>query len=110
MNQSGPVIKQALDYFKFKPQDIVVVHDDSDMTVGNYKLSFDQRSAGHKGVQSIIDALGTQKFWRLKIGIRPASEQVRQKAEEFVLKKISKKDLAILEKIFSDIKTTLNIK
>jgi PTH1 family peptidyl-tRNA hydrolase len=103
MNNSGSVVKQALAYLKLKPEQIAVVHDDSDMIVGNYKISFDQSSAGHKGVQSIIDALKTQKFWRIKIGIRPAKEGVRQKSEEFVLKRISKRDESDLALVFGQI-------
>jgi PTH1 family peptidyl-tRNA hydrolase len=108
MNQSGLAVKQAMVYFKLKSRDIVVIHDDSDMTVGNYKLSFDQRSAGHKGVQSVIDSLKTQKFWRIKIGVRPKNETIRQKAEKFVLKKISKKDELDLIPVFGQIISELN--
>ena len=102
MNESGIAVKQALSYFKLKPEEIMVAHDDSDMNLGKFKITFDQRSAGHHGIQSIIDHIGTQKFWRIKIGIRPASEIVRQKAEKFVLKKISKKDSEILDSVFGD--------
>jgi len=100
MNESGRAVKEAADFLKLNSENILIAHDDSDMTLGNYKLVFDQSSAGHKGVQSIIDTLGTQKFWRLKIGIRPVQEKVRQKAEKFVLKKISKKYFDILASVF----------
>ena len=103
MNESGGAIKQALTYLKLKPEQIAVVHDDSDMTIGNYKISFDQSSGGHKGIQSTINSLKTQKFWRIKIGIRPVNEKVRQKAEEFVLKGISKKDESDLALVFGQI-------
>jgi len=103
MNESGLPTHEALNYFKLSPQHLLVAHDDSDMALGTWKLSFDQRSAGHKGIESIINTLGTQKFWRLKIGIRPTSERARKKAEEFVLKKISKKDSKILEDVFAKI-------
>ena len=107
MNESGKAIKEAVKYFGLKPEEIIIAHDDSDMVIGNHKLSFDQSSGGHKGIQSIIDALETQKFWRIKIGIRPQNEKNRKKAGEFVLKKISKKDSVILENIFE--KTKLEI-
>jgi PTH1 family peptidyl-tRNA hydrolase len=103
MNESGIAAKQATAYFKLKPEEIMLVHDDSDMTLGKYKIVYDQRSAGHKGVQSTIDYLKTQKFWRLKIGIRPAQEAIRQKAEKFVLKKISMKDESDLTLVFGQI-------
>ncbi len=103
MNNSGLATKQAISYFKINPEEIAVIHDDSDMLIGNYKIVFDQRSAGHKGVQSIMDNLKTQKFWRIKIGIRPGREVVRQKAQEFVLKRITKKDETDLALVFGRI-------
>jgi PTH1 family peptidyl-tRNA hydrolase len=103
MNASGPALKSVSAYCKIPLDEILVCHDDSDMTVGKFKIVSNQRSAGHKGVQSIIDAFGTQDFWRCKIGIRPTTETVRQKAEKFVLKKICKEDQAIFTKTFDRI-------
>jgi PTH1 family peptidyl-tRNA hydrolase len=103
MNQSGRVVRETVSYFKLKPEEIAVAHDDSDMTLGNYKISFDQRSAGHKGVQSVVDILKTQKFWRIKIGIRPPQEKVRKKSEEFVLKKINQYSKKIIGELFERI-------
>ena len=103
MNASGPALKSVSAYCKIPLDEILVCHDDSDMAVGKFKIVSNQRSAGHKGVQSIIDTFGTQNFWRCKIGIRPAAETVRQKAEEFVLKKIKKEDHAILTETFDRI-------
>lgn len=103
MNESGIVAREIHDYFKIEPRSMCIAHDDSDMEVGTYKITFDQRSAGHKGVQSIIDTLRTQKFWRIKIGIRPRMEKERKKAEDFVLKKISVADKKIFESVFEKI-------
>ncbi len=115
MNESGLATAEALQYFGVAPEEALVIHDDSDLHIGEYKLSFDASSAGHKGVESIIKHLGTQKFSRLRIGIRPAvsgtlsrRERVpdtvhRLKAEEFVLRKMSKANekefLAVFKKI-----------
>jgi PTH1 family peptidyl-tRNA hydrolase len=104
MNESGLAAREALDYFKLTPGELLVAHDDSDMTLGSYKFSFDQRSAGHRGIDSIIGSLGTQEFYHLKIGIRPAAEEVRQKALDFVLKKISKADQEILAAVWERIR------
>jgi len=92
MNASGNAVLEALKKFGLQPKDLIVVHDDSDITVGNYKISFARSSAGHKGVQSIIDTLKTNEFTRIRIGIRQPNEARRKKAGEFALKKISKKD------------------
>src|SRR3989304_4245173 len=106
-NQNDNVkLKNAdfFEYFKVKPEEILIIHDDSDIEIGKYKLSFNRGAAGHLGVQSIMDALGTKNFWRLRIGIRKKTglpAEARQvKAGEMVLKKISKKDLEILEDVF----------
>lgn len=73
MNNSGSSLKKALLSLKLKPKpaDILVIHDDLDIELGRFKLSFARSSAGHKGVESIIKILKTDKFWRLRIGIAP---------------------------------------
>jgi len=93
MNDSGRAVQAALAYLKLPAEEMLVVHDDSDLAIGEYKLSFDHGSAGHNGVKSIIEHLGTQKFWRLRIGIRPDTVETRRaKAGEFVLRKINKEN------------------
>jgi PTH1 family peptidyl-tRNA hydrolase len=108
MNQSGSFVVKASKKYGAKSDQILIVHDDSDIELGRYKVSFARGSAGHRGVQSIIDALATKNFWRLRIGIRKVSSDKRQatrkKAEEIVLKKITKKDRETLEKVFQTIK------
>ncbi|MCL4530917.1 MAG: aminoacyl-tRNA hydrolase, partial [Chloroflexi bacterium] len=103
MNESGIAAREALKQFGAKPEDLIVIHDDSDLPVGKYKISRNVRAAGHKGVQSIIDVIGTKDFTRIRIGIRPPVEQRRAKAETFVLKKITKKDGQTLHGIFDAI-------
>jgi PTH1 family peptidyl-tRNA hydrolase len=103
MNESGKAIREAMKKFGVKAEDLVVIHDDSDIVIGNYKISFARSSAGHKGVQSVIDALKTNAFTRIRIGIRPAREKQRQKAGDFALKQISKTDRAALADVFKKI-------
>jgi aminoacyl-tRNA hydrolase len=101
MNESGKAVREALKKFGTKPENLMVVHDDSDIVIGNYKISFARNSAGHKGVQSIIDALKTKSFTRVRIGIRPANETKRKKAGEFALKQITAKDKATLATVIA---------
>ncbi|MEW6617488.1 MAG: aminoacyl-tRNA hydrolase [Patescibacteria group bacterium] len=105
MNESGSAVQIALHYFKENPRSLLVIHDDSDLTLGDYKLDFAKGAAGHKGVASIISALGTKDFFRLRIGIRPSfsQEERRKKASEFVLKKMKKEELEILSHVFHTI-------
>lgn len=92
MNKSGLSVKSALQYWEIGINDLLVVQDDSDIHLEKIKLGFDQSSGGHKGLQSIITTLGSQKFARLKIGVRPPqlaqSGKKYVKAEKFILKKL----------------------
>ena len=103
MNNSGRAVKAALKYFNVLPQNLLVVHDDSDIVIGNYKFSVDRGSAGHKGIESITQTLKTNTFPRLRIGIRNNN----RKAGDFVLKHISKSDSLILEETFREIRENL---
>lgn len=68
VNKSGEAVRKLKLFYKIKPADIIVIHDDLDIEFGNFKLSFAKHSGGHRGVQSVIDGLKTDKFWRLRIG------------------------------------------
>ena len=104
MNESGAPIAHALRYLKAKPDRLLIVHDDSDIELGKYKVSFGRNAAGHHGIESIIQKLKTKDFWRLRIGIRPKSNAARAKKREkamaFVMKKISDRDRALLKTAF----------
>ena len=107
MNQSGGAALNARKYFNSKPREILVVHDDSDIPLGSFKLSFGRGSAGHQGIESIIKSLKTNKFYRLRIGIRPSKEIRRKKANELVLKKIPTREKQILKKLFREVSVLL---
>ncbi len=99
MNESGNDVKKLVKRHNVRAENLLVIHDDSDLALGDYRLSFDRGTAGHKGVLSVMTALGTGAFWRLRIGIR-APEFEHEKAEVFVLKKISEKNAAVLQDTF----------
>jgi PTH1 family peptidyl-tRNA hydrolase len=95
MNESGKEVKQLTINHKLLTRDLLVAHDDLDLAPGQWKLQFNRSSAGHKGVQSIIDELGTQEFWRLRIGVgKPPAGKT---ANEFVVEKPTKEDLKLIE-------------
>ena len=98
MNKSGLAAAALAKFYKVKPKNIAVIHDDSDLFVGRTKLVFNKQSAGHKGVESIIKSLKTDKFYRLRAGIRPAKSKKR--ADEFILAKFKPAEELILKKVF----------
>lgn len=69
MNNSGEAVAKVLTKEKIKPTEMIVIHDDLDLPVGRIKISRGGSSGGHRGVQSIIDCIGTKEFPRLKVGI-----------------------------------------
>lgn len=107
MNESGRAVKSALRYFKKRADQILIAHDDSDIELGKYKFSFGRNSAGHRGVESVINSLNTKNFWRLRIGVRSNIKRQRNreriKAEELVMKPITQRDWGKIQKVFGEI-------
>ncbi|MFA6251799.1 MAG: aminoacyl-tRNA hydrolase [Candidatus Paceibacterota bacterium] len=70
MNLSGKPVRSLIDFYKLEAKkNLIVVNDDADVQIGEIKIQKGKASAGHKGVQSIIDEVGTKDFLRLRIGI-----------------------------------------
>lgn len=103
MNESGKATKKILSYFKLKPGDMAIAHDDSDLMIGEYKIQFGRGSAGHRGVASVLSVLKTKDFGRIRIGVRAPQEQSRKKAGDFVLKKIGPRESTLLKNVFATI-------
>ncbi|MBI2033991.1 MAG: aminoacyl-tRNA hydrolase [Candidatus Liptonbacteria bacterium] len=97
MNEVGQAVKTALKFFKIPKEKMLVIHDESDLNLGDYRFSFNRGSAGHRGVESIIKEIGSKSFVRLRIGVRhKESKSIRMPALRFILKKISPLDRKIL--------------
>jgi len=103
MNNSGSFVIKSMKRYNVNPEKLLIVHDDSDLVIGKFKLDFGRGAAGHHGIESIQQHLKTNDFWRLRIGIRPTDDKIeRIKAGDFVLKKISAKNKAIIERVFAE--------
>ena len=69
MNNSGLCVELISSFYKINPSDIWIINDEIDLPLGSMKIRFGGGSAGHKGVMSIMSSLGTEKFWRFRLGI-----------------------------------------
>lgn len=69
MNLSGEAVQKMMSFYKIEPHDLIVIHDEMDLPLGEIRESFGKNSAGHKGIESIIEKCGTKDFMRLRIGI-----------------------------------------
>ena len=105
MNNSGKSVQALINFYKLSPEDILVIHDDIDIILGKYKLATDSSSAGHNGIQNIIDILGTKKFNRIRIGVAGKNYDKKQlELCDFVLQNFEEKEMkTILEDMTSEV-------
>ncbi|EKD33023.1 MAG: Peptidyl-tRNA hydrolase [uncultured bacterium] len=89
MNLSGEAVLRVLDFYKNETIDLIVIHDDADLGIGDIRIKKSGSSAGHNGIKSIMDAIGTDKFTRVRVGIgRPENKSIP--LDKWVLAKITK--------------------
>jgi PTH1 family peptidyl-tRNA hydrolase len=84
MNASGKSVAAMANYYKIKPAEILVIHDELDLPAGTSKLKLGGGHGGHNGLRDIHSALGTPDYWRLRVGIGHPGD--RNEVVNFVLK------------------------
>ncbi len=110
-NSGGPIRKLVVS--KKAAEKLVVVHDDLDLPLGAVKISFGSGSGGHRGVESIIKALKTKNFVRVRVGISPSTSSGRirkpdsKKIVDFVLGKFKTAELVKLKKVLKTVEEAL---
>jgi len=87
MNQSGEAIQLIMHYYKITREDLIVVHDDKDILLGKIKIQEDKNNAGHNGIKSIIEHIGTKNFIRVRVGVASENERKMKDVSKFVLSK-----------------------
>ena len=106
MNISGKTVNRVVNFFKIKPEDLLIVHDDVDLEFGEIKHQFGRGAAGHKGVQSIVDSLGSDQFNRIRIGIGRPKDSTEM--EKWVLQYFSEEKSKVEELIKKATEITVN--
>jgi len=94
MNLSGEVVKKYVHYFNINIEDILIICDDLDTSIGKYRLRASGSSGGHNGLKNIELHLGTDKYSRLKVGI---SHDKEIDTKDYVLSKLDKEELNVIE-------------
>ena len=93
MNRSGQSVGALARFYKINPDEVLVVHDELDLPPGAAKLKKGGSSGGHNGLKDITAALGTQDYWRLRIGIgHPRELNLQQPVVDFVLHRPRKEE------------------
>jgi PTH1 family peptidyl-tRNA hydrolase len=78
MNNSGMAVQLLSTFYKLSPEDFWIVHDELDLPLGTLKIRFGGAAAGHHGVENIIEQLGSDKFWRFRLGIGHVLHNARE--------------------------------
>ena len=113
MNDSGTPTQALLSFYKLTPADLIVIHDDKDILLGETRMQTGRGSAGHNGINSIIEHLGTKDFLRVRVGIAPSPTKERDGGEvssrpiadtaNFVLSKFTKEEQKILKDVIKNV-------
>ncbi|MDH4330378.1 MAG: aminoacyl-tRNA hydrolase [Candidatus Moranbacteria bacterium] len=101
MNRSGDAVGKIASFYKIKPENITIVHDDLDIIIGNYKESKGSGAAGHNGIIDIIKKLGTKEFSRIKVGVEQKEGRQSRKipGQAFVLQDFTETELEKIKSI-----------
>ncbi len=86
MNKSGEAVQLLMKWHNVEDDRLVVVHDDMDFPFEDIRMQFEKNAGGHNGVQSVIDMIGTNAFWRVRIGV---GRHAKMPGDKFVLQKLS---------------------
>ena len=100
MNESGPAYASVARKHEVRPDQVIAAHDDLDLAFGALRVKFGGSTAGHHGLDSLVAALRTADFYRLRLGIgRPPG---RQDPLDFVLRPFSKKEAEVVAVLIDD--------
>lgn len=103
MNQSGKAVKGIPTKW------LILLHDDIDLPLGKFKIVFNRGSGGHKGVESVIRAVGSEKFVRIRIGISPKKKPNHTQLMKFLTHKFKPSESAAIKKISKKIIEALEV-
>ena len=107
MNKSGEAIKEIL---KFYPaSELIVIHDELDLPLGSIKVQKNVSSAGHNGVQSVMDELGTQDFTRIRLGVNNSETRRQISGEDYVLQKFTDEEEQIVKEVLEKAKDAVEV-
>lgn len=103
MNNSGAAVRALMDFYKIKLENLIVIHDDKDIPLGETRIQIDRGPAGHNGIKSIIEHLGTQNFARIRVGVAPDKQEKIKDTAGFVLGKFTAAEMKALKKVIENV-------
>jgi PTH1 family peptidyl-tRNA hydrolase len=108
MNLSGDSVRGLVQEYEAKPEsDLIVIQDELDFPLGTLRIHTRRSSAGHNGIESIIGALGTQDFLRIRIGVAP--EHKVSDGEGYLLSPMRKKELEVVDGVLDTVEEAVKV-
>ncbi len=115
MNKSGSGVAKVVKSKKVA-QKLIVIYDDLDLGLGQMKISYNRSSGGHRGVESIIKALKTEEFIRIRVGISPATPSGKVKkpsgenaVDKHILGEFKKSETEVIKKVFKRVAEAVKV-
>lgn len=116
MNHSGKAVAKVVKSKK-AAEKLIVIYDDLDLPLGSMKISYNRGSGGHNGLESIIKALKTREFIRIRVGIAPVTPSGKMKQrpsggdelEKHILSEFKKPEMEALKKVFKNVVTAVEV-
>ena len=105
MNLSGDCVKKFIDYFNIDVSDILVISDDLDLNIGNFKLKLSGSSGGHNGLKDISQKISSNDYKRLKIGI---SNNKLVNTKDYVLGIFNSEEINTINNLFNNLNYVLD--
>lgn len=103
MNDSGTSVRELLSKNKVNSENLYIIHDDLDLPLGSWKMQFAKGPKDNGGINSIEQVLGTNDFWRIRVGVDNRNPEKRTSGEKYVLEDFTLEEKIILDKVTGDI-------
>ena len=112
MNLSGVAVAKLVNFYKIEPGFLYVIHDDLDITLGEYKIQLGKGPKVHNGVTSVEKHLGTAEFWRVRVGVdgRTAQQRAEIAGMDYVLGKFSGEEKKVIDEVVDKVVEELAVR
>lgn len=103
MNDSGRAVQALVRWFKIKHDELYVIHDDLDIPLGGYKIQKGKGPKDHNGIISVSEKLGTEDYWRVRVGVDNRNPENRISGEQYTLEDFTKEEQIVLDGVIGEI-------
>lgn len=103
MNESGEYVSKQKNFYKVDLNDLYVVYDDLDIPLGSYKISKGKSPRVHNGIISVIEKLGSEDFWHVRIGVDSREGDRTLSGKDYVLQNFTDTEKEQLEKVIAEV-------